>query len=64
MLYNHGFDIAFSIETSEEEWDCITNRQALANLEARVAELKANLNDKLDSPVSDCFGYMDSYEID
>ena len=64
IRYNHGFDVCFSIESPKEDPYLVTNRQVLAGLAARMDELTENLYHVLDLPASDCFGFMDSYEID
>ena len=63
--YNHSFDVCFTIDTEQEDWETITNADMLRALEARVRSLRAEFidQDALDLPVSDCFGYTDSYEI-
>jgi hypothetical protein len=64
-IYNHGFDVCFDIETSKEV-ERITNRELIIALESRIRRLRAEFidTDTLDNPSSDCFGYMDSYEVE
>ena len=64
-VYNHGFDVCFAIENTKEDWTTITNREMIIALEARIRQIRAEFidADTLDFPVSDCFGYMDSYEV-
>ncbi len=63
--YNHGFDVCFSIDTEKEDWETVTNAEMVQALEARIRSLRAEFidQDALDLPVSDCFGYTNSYEV-
>jgi hypothetical protein len=65
-IFNHGFDVAFSIDTTEQDWRKVSNRELLDALELRVLELRARFseNTNLDMPAGDCFGFMDTYEVD
>jgi len=58
MKYNHMFDVAFSVVTSNECEDVTADELILA-LEDRISYLKANPNEIIES----C-GYCDSYEME
>ena len=56
MKYNHMYDVAFSIESNNEEEE-VTVDELIKGLEKRIIQLKHE-ND------IESFGYCDSFEID
>jgi hypothetical protein len=64
-IYNHLFDVAFSIEIDKEDWMDVTNDELLTALSTRIRSLRAEFidSDTLDSPNDDCFGFHDTFEV-
>jgi len=56
--YNHMMDVAFTIETEEEDWTKLTTDELIGALQRRIHYLQRNLED-----AAGAFGHSDSYEI-
>jgi len=55
-IYNHMFDVAFSIVTTVKDPYKVAPQDLIEALEARVRYLKGNI-----SECAEAFGYSDSY---
>jgi len=58
-FYNHMLDVAFTINSSSENWYDISIEDIINALQARVDYLRNNPQE-----ASDAFGYSDSFEIE
>lgn len=58
-LYNHAFDIAFSLQATAEDSDDVTGVELLAALKARVAYLEKHPSEIIEA----CGKAFDSYEV-
>jgi hypothetical protein len=57
MKYNHMFDVAFAVETEEEDTDNISKEEMLAALLKRVAQLFVSYE-------PEAIGFCDTYEVE
>ena len=56
MKYNHMYDVAFSIESNNEEED-VTVDELIEGVEKRLVQLKSERD-------IEAYGYCDSFEIE
>jgi len=63
--FNHDIDVTFSIQNDNEDASKITNAEMLKGIEQRIRTLRASFidNNELDSPASDCFGHIDTFDL-
>ena len=62
MKQNHMFDVAFTVESTNNAED-VTNEEILKALAKRWASLRHEFKDHLDKPYGEAFGYSDSYDV-
>ena len=57
--YNHMMDVAFTIETEEEDWTKIRVDELIGALQRRIHYLQCNPEE-----AAEAFGHCDSYKIE
>jgi len=62
VMQNHMFDVAFSLE-STNEWGDVTNGEMITALAKRLDALREEYRFTRDKPHDDAFGYSDSYVV-
>tara|TARA_R100000234_G_C4883364_1_gene128333 strand:- start:271 stop:477 length:207 start_codon:yes stop_codon:yes gene_type:complete len=62
MKQNHMFDVAFTVESTNNAED-VTNEEILKALAKRWASLCQELKDDLLKPYGEAFGLCDSYNV-
>jgi hypothetical protein len=62
MKQNHMFDVAFTVESTNNAED-VTNEEILKALAKRWASLCQEFKDDLHKPYGEAFGYSDSYDV-
>ena len=63
VIYNHMFDVAFTLE-SPNEWEDVTNGEMITALAKRLDALRIELRHSRDLKYDGAFGYSDSYIVD
>ena len=63
IVYNHMFDVAFSLE-STHGWEDVTNGEIITALAKRLDALRIDLCHSRDYKHDGAFGYCDSYVVD
>ena len=63
VMHNHMFDVAFSLE-STNEWGDVTNGEMITALAKRLDALRTELRHSRDYEHDGAFGYCDSYVVD
>tara|TARA_S200002703_G_scaffold104970_1_gene91073 strand:+ start:359 stop:574 length:216 start_codon:yes stop_codon:yes gene_type:complete len=61
-LQNHMFDVAFTLE-STNDWRQVTNGEVITALAKRLDALREEYKDSRDRVHGEAFGYSDSYDV-
>ena len=63
VMQNHMFDVAFSLE-STNEWRDVTNGEMITALAKRLDSFRIELRHSREYKHDEAFGYHDSYVVD
>ena len=63
VMWNHMFDVAFSLEYTND-WKDVTNAEVITALAKRLDALRTELRHSRDYKHDGAFGYSDSYVVD